>query len=375
MISTSRALLTLLVALTVASNAFAKEPDGIATERPSQFAERAETPFFYAIGKRLMYGFAIDAASPALFEGAWLQGDLTAVYPSPDNSKAAVVSGRKLYIVRAGSAPLAVLDNLDYYDPEKMRDGTIFYKWPTLQWHPNSRFIYIAKDKKQKGSLSGYFSSKDAALIRIDIENGGSGQELVTDFRSSKYFFVGTHDVCFNYAPGDGSVIWKCTTDKGPAQARYLDKTGIHLDSGLVLTEQPFWSYEPNIYESEIWMARYGFSVRKLNERQDALFHKDEPSDPLLTINTWKNFKGNRMNGIRQMGGSVLPGGRYLLLNMVDGNDERQILLDRASREYKELPTSTRVHRNLNSSHFENFIFTVDDSPGNNFRPSVQTLP
>lgn len=374
MISTSRAILTAFVALTVSSSAFAKESDGMTAYRPSQFAERAETPFFYSVGKQLKYGFAIDAASPSLFEGAWLQGDLTAVYPSPDNSKAAVVSGRKLYIARAGSAPMVVLDNVDYYSPEKMRDGTIYYKWPTLQWHPDSRFIYIVKDKKQKSSI-GYFSSKDATLVRIDIENGGSSQELVTDFKSLEYFFVGAHDVCFNYAPGDGSVVWKCTTDKGPTQARYLDKAGVHLDDGLVLTAQPFLSYKPNIYESEIWMARYGFSVRKLNERQDALFHKDEPSDPLVTINTWKNFKGNRMNGIRQMGGSVLPGGRYLLLNMVDGNGERQILLDRASRQYKELPTSTRVHRNLNSSHFENFIFTVDDSPGNDFRPSVRIFP
>lgn len=374
MISISRAILTFLAALTVSSSACAKEPNGIVGYRPSQFAERAETPFFYSVGKQLKYGFAIDKASPSLFEGAWLQGGLTEVYTSPDNSKAAVVSGQKLYIVRVGSPPMVVLDNVDHYSPKKMSDGDIYFKWPTLQWHPDSRFIYIVKDKKQPASLSQYFS-KDATLVRIDIENGGNNQELVTDFRSSKYFFVGAHSVCFNYALGDGSVVWKCTTNKGPTQARYLDKAGVHLDNGHVLTEQPFLSYTPNIYESEIWMARYGFSVRKLNERQDGVFYKDEPSNPLVTINTWENIKGYRMNGIRQQGGSVLPGGRYLLLNMIDGNGERQILLDRASSQYKELPKSTRVHRNLNSSHFENFVFTVDNGPGNDFRPSVRILP
>ena len=267
------------------------------------------------------------------------------------------------------------LENVDHYDPKKLSAGDVYFKWPTLQWHPNSRFIYIAKDKKQKLWKQSF--SKEAILVRIDIEDISMIEELIPDFRSLKYFFVGTDSVCFNYAQGDGSVIWKCSTAKGISRARSIDSTGIHLDNGVVLTERPFLSYKPNIYESAVWMARYGFSVRQIDERQDALFHKDAPNTPLLTFSTGINIKGHRVNGIRQSGGSVLPGGRYLLLNLTGGPSDGQILLDRVSGHYRKLPKNTRVYRNLNNTHYEDFVFSVDFSrpPDDSFIPDSRVLP
>lgn len=192
------------------------------------------------------------------------------------------------------------------------------------------------------------------------------------DFRSSSYFFVGSDSVCFNYALGDGSITWKCSTAKDISRVRSLDSTGIHLDNGVVLTERRFLSYRRNIYESAIWMARYGFSVREISERQDALFHKDAPSTTLLTFNTGKNIKGHRVNGIHQIGGSVLPGGRYLLLNMAS---QGQILLDRVSGHYRKLPKDTRVYRNLNSTQYQDFVFNIDNQPDNGFIPDARALP
>lgn len=359
-----------LIFLSTFQNVFANESIGISNYHPSQFVERAETPFFYSIGKQLKYGLNIDETAPSLFEESWFNGDLVRVYPSPDNQKVAIVSNRKLYIARLGRQPLLALENVDHYSPDKMIAGKVYYKWPTLQWHPNSRFIYIARDKKQ-WFISNQTFSEDAILVRIDIDNIGKVEEVIPDFRSNRYFFVGIDNICFNYAPGDGSVIWKCSSENGVSKARSLDATGIHLDNGVVLAGPRFISYEPNIYESAIWMGLYGFSIRQIDNRQDALFHKDAPSTPLLVFNAGGNGKGHRVNGILQSGGSVLPGGRYILLNMVDG----QILFDRFSSYYRKLPKSTRVFRNLNNTHYEDFVFSIDNRPGNSFNHYVPALP
>ena len=359
-------LLVLLgVLFFISQDGLAKEAVGISNYQPAHFVESAETPFFYSIGKQIKYGSSIDALAPSLFKGSWLNGDLVAVYPSPDNQKAAIVSNRKLYVIETGKPPLLALENVDHYKTKKMNDGDVYFKWPTLQWHPNSRFIYIVKDKGQT-------LSKEATLIRIDIDNIRVTEELISDFRSSHYFFVGSDSVCFNHARGDGSIIWKCSTAKGASRVRTLDDTDIHLDNGIVLTGQRFLSYKRNIYESIIWMTRYGFSVRQMNEQQDGLFHEDAPDTPLLTFKTERNIKGHRMNGIKQTGGTVLPGGRFLLLNMAS---EGQILLDRVSGHYRKLPKDTQVYRNLNSTQYPDFAFSINNPLDDGFIPKTQILP
>lgn len=369
-------LLTLVGALfALAQGAIANEAYGISNYHPSDFVETANSPFFYSIGKQLKYGSSIDESAPALFKGAWLNGELVKVYPSPDNQKVAIVSNRKLYIARAGEAPLLALENVEHYNLKQLSDGDVYFKWPTLQWHPNSRFIYIAKDKKQK--LWEQSFSKLATLVRIDIDNVGVIEELVSDFRSTDYFFVGSDSVCFNYAPGDGSVIWKCSTATGLSQARTLNSKGIHLDSGVVLSERRFLSYQPDLYESRIWAACYGFSIRQINERQEALFHKDEQNNPLLIFNypIGRGFKDHSATGFHRVDGSVLPGGRYLLLDMGENSSEGQILLDRMSGRYRKLPKDTRVYRNLNSTHYDDFVFSIDPVSANSFKTNTECSP
>lgn len=339
---------------------------------PSQFVERAEQPFFYSIGKQLKYGWSIDQAAPALFEGARFDGDIVAVYPSPDNRKAAVVSNAKLYLVRIGKPAVQLLDKVDHYAPTAVDVGEVYFKWPNLQWHPDSRFIYIAKDKKQQ-QLSEQSFSRDASLVRLDTEQPGTMAEVVPDFRALKYFFVGDaeeHSLCYDYAQGDGSVICKCRTPKGIFPARSLDRQGVHLDDGTLLPGRPFLSYRPNIHETAIWMDRYDFTVGQINARQDAVFHRSKPSVPLLYLRAGNNFlKGGRDNALMNYGGAVLPGGRYLLLNMANGQSLGQVLLDRDSGRYRELPKNTRIYRNLNSSDCANFRFNVEDLGQMSFFP------
>lgn len=120
MICTASRLLALIGLLfTISQEALAKEATGISNYHPSHFVENADSPFFYSIGKQLKYGSSIDELAPPLFEGSWRNGDLVAVYPSPDNKKAAIVSNRKMYITEAGRPPLLVLNNVDHYDPKK----------------------------------------------------------------------------------------------------------------------------------------------------------------------------------------------------------------------------------------------------------------
>ncbi|MDD5471520.1 MAG: hypothetical protein PHP05_06360 [Sideroxydans sp.] len=371
----TRLLILAAAIFSITQDAVAQEAYGISNYHPSDFVESAASPFFYSIGKQLKYGTGINESAPSLFEGSWLNGKLVAVYPSPDNQKAAIVSNRRLYIARVGEAPLLALENVDHYNPNTMNDGDVYFKWPTLQWHPNSRFIYIAKDKKKK--IWEQTFSKDAILVRIDTENNGVTEELIADFPSNNYFFVGSDSVCFNYAFGDGSVIWKCSTANGVYRARSLSSIGVQLDNEVVLTEQRFLSYRPDLYESRIWAACYGFIIREINERQEALFHKDAQSSPLLIFNYSKGrgIKDHSATGFHRIGGSVLPGGRYLLLDMGGNSSEGQILVDRMSRHYRKLPKDTRVYRNLNSTHFDDFVFSIDPVSANSFKPNTECFP
>jgi len=72
---------------------------GIVDYRPSSFSEQPEHKFFFSVGTRLMFGSVTNDSFPALFDGY-----LSAVYPSPDQTKAAVVSGDNLYLVEVGKA-------------------------------------------------------------------------------------------------------------------------------------------------------------------------------------------------------------------------------------------------------------------------------
>lgn len=232
-------------------------------------------------------------------------------------------------------------------------------------------FILLKTKKKQ---VSDQLFSKDATLVRVDIENINKIEDITPDFRFNHYYFVGAEDVCFNYALGDGSVIWKCSSTNGVSRISSFDSSSIRLENGVVLTGQRFLSYQSNIYESAVWMTHSGFLVKKINDQQDGLFHQDTLSVPLLTFNTGHNIKGNRVNGILQTGGSVLPGERYFLLNMYDDTVKGQILFDRKTGQYRKLPEDTQIHRNLNSTQYKDFVFSINNS-GNSFKPNIGVVP
>src|SRR5256885_12345634 len=62
---------------------------GIVDYKPSEFTGQASKPFFFSIGEKLKYGTAISEEVPTLLERQPFGGELKAVYPSPDQRKAA----------------------------------------------------------------------------------------------------------------------------------------------------------------------------------------------------------------------------------------------------------------------------------------------
>src|SRR5688572_5132862 len=78
--------------------------------KPSAFVEQASRPFFYSIGGRLMFGASIDENAPTIFQSKFFD-NLDEVIPSPDNSKAIVISGRRFYLAAPGKPPRLILES------------------------------------------------------------------------------------------------------------------------------------------------------------------------------------------------------------------------------------------------------------------------
>lgn len=347
----------------------ARQLFGIINYSPSSYVELADEPFFYSIGKTLMYGRTINDRSPAVFKGSFFGGDLVGVYVSPDNKKAAVISGGNLYLATANESARLLLENADNMAATGSRKGEIFYKYHTIQWDADSRSIYIIKDKKQARRSAQSFSS-DASLVRIDIGSPTKIIEVIQDFRSRHYFFVNNDTICFDYAPGDGSVVWKCSQNGNVSRVKSHQNGKIVLMNGMVISGMPFVSYNGNIYESEIWLSKYGYSLTENADGITGLFSNSDLQKPILKIQGGITFKGDYTDGVLQRGCKVLPGGRYILLNVCHDVFDGQLLVDGLTGKYRELPAKTRVFMNLNSLNYEHFKFDIGGIKNPEFVPA-----
>ena len=346
---------------------------GIIDYKPSSYIELADEPFFYSIGKTLRYGRTISESSPVLFKGLFFKGDLVNVFVSPDNKKAAIVSGGKLYLAETTGNVYLLLEKVGgrSYKFQQEEAGEVFYDYNGLQWDVESRSIYIVRDKKKVPTPHSCWRSPDAALVRIDIESPNKIIEVIKDFNSLDYFFAGKDTICFNYALGNGDVLWKCSQN-GNARLVISHQHGqMVLENGIVTQGRPFLSYRPNIYESQIWLSNYGFSLKRSAGDITDFFSKSDSRKPIFKIQGGHNIKGHYVNGISQTGCKVLPGGRYALLNVWHDKFKGQLLVDGLTGKYRELPTETRVYLNLNSLNYEHFKFDIGPTKHPEFVPSA----
>jgi hypothetical protein len=357
----------LLAAIMFPHNSVAGQFFGIIEYKPSPYVESADEPFFYSIGKTLRYDRTISGSSPTVFKGSLLGDDLKDVYVSPDNKKAAVFYGDNLYLTKTTGPALLLLTNCKHNNIEKV--GKIYYS--DLQWDAESRFIYMIRDKKQVPTPQSCWRSPDAVLVRIDINSPTKVVEVIKNFNSLHYYFVGNDTICFDYAPGDGSVEWKCSHHGNVSRIKSQQNSQIVLENGTVINGKPFLSYSSNIHESEIWLSNNGFTTRRADGDITEFFSKHDSKKPLFKIQGGHNIKGHYVNGILQTGCKVLPGGRYALLNVWHDNFKGQLLVDGLTGKYRELPANTQIYLNLNSLNYAYFKFDIGPMTHPEFVPAV----
>lgn len=347
---------------------------GIIDYAPSSFMELADEPFFYSIGKTLRYGRTISDSSPVLFKGSflWRDRDLMEVYVSPDNKKAAVFYGNNLYLAKTTGPAFLLLSNFRqnrYYD--KIKVGEVYYS--KLQWDAESKFVYMIKDKMHIHTPGSSWHSPEVVLVRIDVDSPIKVFEVIKDFNSLHYFFVGTDAICYNYAPRDGSVVWKCFNRGVESLVASHRDNQILLANSTIIKGKPFESYFGNIYESGIWLTNYGFFLKKINtDGLIGFYSKSDNQKPIFKIQGGHNIKGHFVDGILQYGCKVLPGGRYAVLHVWHDNFKGRLLVDGRTGKYRELPPKTNVYLNLNSYNYDHFKFDLGPGKQPEFVPATR---
>jgi hypothetical protein len=358
-------LKTLLLLLAVIAGACSHDFFGIIEYKPSTFVESTEKPFFFSIGRRVKFGSFIGESAPTVFEVGFFSGKIDAVYPSPDVTRAVIVSGGRLYVAEPGKAARLILEPVADYFAENIQRGNTYYKTTTLQWGSDSHSIFIARDKKIDRGRPGMEQSfsKDATLVRVELGDSLAITDLIPDFRSIIYVLFGNDVICFDYAPGNGSVVWKCARQGKILAVRWLDEKGAILEDGTTISGRPFVSHYGNLDARgrNIWLAYFRFSFKNTGDGYEGFFAKDSAN---------LNIKGRRVDGVLDYRCIVLPGGRFVLIDVQHDNFKGQLLVDTEARIYRELPSETRVYSSVNSwKYYNNFEFSMDGCPEFLFLP------
>jgi hypothetical protein len=359
-----------LLLLAVIAGACSHDFFGIIEYKPSTFVESTEKPFFFSIGRRVKFGSSISESAPTVFESG-LQ--INAVYPSPDVSRAVIVSGGRLYVAEPGKAARLILEPVADYFAENIHPGNTYFKTTSFQWGSDSHSIFIARDKKIDPGRPGMEQdfSKNATLVRVELWESIVIKDVITDFRSISYVLFGNDVICFNYAPGDGSVVWRCSQQGKVLAVRWLDEKGVVLEDGTAISGRPFVSHYGNLDERgrNIWLAYFGFSFKNIGGGYEAFFAKDGTT-PIFKIRTGVNIKGGVVDGVLEYNSVVLPGGRFALIDVYHDNFKGQLLVDGDAGIYRELPSETRVYSSVNSwNYYNNFEFSMDGRPEFLFLP------
>ncbi|XOB63722.1 hypothetical protein ACMC56_07880 [Campylobacterota bacterium DY0563] len=326
--------------------------------KPSKYTEFADEPFFYSIGRTLRYGKTISEKDPILFKGDFFGGKLQAVYPSPDNKKAVVLTKKKLYLVTLTKPPKLILNNVDSYGASSVNIGEYFFLGASLRWNKTSDYMYIVSYRKRKGTWK-TSTGRDSMLLRVNINKPTVVEIVINNFSSDyKYYFVGRDTICFNYAPGNGDLIWKCMYQGKRIKVKSQTKDVVVLENGTVLDGKPFVTSYGN---GEIRLTDNGYFLKNIEKGISGFFSKAYGETPIFKIRTSHNFKGNFIDGVMEHQSNVLPGGRYALLYVLHKNFTGQLLVDGLTGKYKELPSKTKVYMTLNSFNYKNFHFKPDE--------------
>ncbi len=319
-------------------------PSNIVGFDPVQFEAKANSLFFYSIGKELKYSDSIDPVMPTL-----LHGTITNFLVSPDGHRIAVVAKGQLQIVDALAQGdpvqnVAAVDSI-YRNPKPL--GQVFFHDDNFQWSMDGKSLYLIKDEFYDSEGSQLYSEK-GELWRFDVATGSL--ELVLKPFPAYSYFLGRN----------GGVYFSATNAKGDLQLHYFDgKSVVDVSNGdgfeipdealppKKQLEYPFFSFSPFDYRDRE-LPDKGVSL------VDAPFGNSESlqiqGKVVLTL-----AEGQRAEGgyyCADMLRSVfLPGDRYFLLNLDHcGNYNGQVLIDTQTGSYERLPKDTRVYITLNTN-------------------------
>ena len=352
--------LSILFLLLFSPQAEAKKLE-IIDYKPSKYTEFTNEPFFYSIGRTLRYGKTISEKSRILFKGDFFGGKLRAVYPSPDNKKVVVWTKNKVFLITLTKPAKLILKNVDNYGASSVNMGEYFFLAATLKWNKTSDYIYVVSYKKREGTYK-TSSGHDTVLSKININSPTKIEPIILNFSSfiDDYYFIGTNTICFNYAPGNGDLIWKCMHKGKRIKVKSQSKDIVILENGAVLDGKPFVS--TRIRHGVIRLTENGFFLKNIEKGVSGFFSKTNDENPIFKIRTSHNFKGNFVDGVDESDSNVLPGGRYAILDVLHKNFTGQLLVDGLTGKYKELPSKTKVYRSLNSFNYKNFHFKYNRS-------------
>jgi hypothetical protein len=319
--------------------AFRGTPSDIVNFHPTGFEAKADAAFFFSVGDELKYSDEVDPHARTL-----ARGHVDNFLVSPDRGKIAVVTNGNLLIVSAdgsGIRQVATVDSI-YKTPKPV--GNPFFRDDGFQWSRDSEHLYLIRDQYYESKGSQLYSSR-GELWRYDLESGKS-QMVVKPFPAYTYFL----------SKGSG-VYFSVPTDAGDLRLRHFDGGTVKDIGGvnawevpkqeLASDESPFFSFSSRDFnELLVRGARFAMEQR---DAQEMLFLGDKP---YLAFTKGEGIKGPfycpaLYNSL------FLPGGRYFLLNANCGNYEGQLLIDRETGRYEQLPKDTRVYLGL----------TTDDIP------------
>lgn len=313
-------------------------PSNIVNFHPTTFSAKADKTFFYSIGDELKYSDEITLAAPTL-----LRGHITDFLVSPDRKRIAAVANGTLYIVSPEENSFKQVTRVDsiYRKPKPI--GQSSFRDEEFQWSRDSKSLYLVKDEFYESKGSQLFSRK-GELWRFDL---GSGKlELVLKpFPAFTYFF------------GKKGIYFSVPTKAGDLRLRYFDGQTL-MDIGdvnaydiprkeLVDGDSAFFSFS---FSHNNPLFSSGGSLRELQEKGPQEFLIGDKS--YLSFTLGEGMKGpfycsNLYNSV------FLPGGRYYLLNVGCDNFDGQLLIDRVTGKYQQMPKDTRVYLAL----------TTDDIP------------
>jgi hypothetical protein len=325
-------------------------PSNIVGFNPATFDAKANSFFFYSIGKDLKYSDSIDPVMPTL-----MHGSITNFLVSPDGHRIAVVAKGQLQIVDALAQgdPVQKVAPVDSISRDPKPIGQAFYRDDNFQWSKDAKSLYLIKDEYYETEGSQQYSDK-GELWRFDVATG-TLQMVLKPFRAYSYFL------------GEkGGVYFSTPNAKGDLQLEYYDgKRVIDCGNGngweiVALpnkhAEWPFFSFSTFDYRDRA-LADKGVVLvdAALGNSASLQVH----GKTILTLT--EGGTSERGYYCADMLGSVfLPGDRYFLLNMDNcANYNGQLLIDAQTGSYERLPRDTRVYITLNTITNFNYRMTT----------------